>query len=64
MYAYVAPRRSTEQSLRFDYFDLAEFASTLQHLAFLKWHRGSVFEAFLKLQVGQAHTAAAAPRIQ
>ena len=53
-----------EQSLRFDYFDLAEFASTLQHLAFLKWHRGSVFEAEGLLQVGQAHTAAAAPRIQ
>jgi hypothetical protein len=53
-----------EQSLRFDYFDLAEFTSTLQHLAFLKWHRGSVFEAEGLLQVNQALTAAAAPRIQ
>ena len=42
-----------EQSLRFDYFDLAEFASTLQHMAFLKWHRGNVFEAEELLQVRQ-----------
>ena len=33
------------QSLSFDYFNMAEFASTLQHLAFLKWRAGNLNEA-------------------
>lgn len=39
-----------EQSMRFDYFNIAEFAATLQHLAFLKWRAGHVFEAESLLQ--------------
>jgi len=39
-----------EQSMRFDYFNIAEFAATLQHLAFLKWRGGRVFEAESLLQ--------------
>ena len=39
-----------EQSMRFDYFNIAEFAATLQHLAFLKWRGGHVLEAESLLQ--------------
>jgi hypothetical protein len=31
--------------LRFDYFNMAEFAATLQHLAFLQWRGGRPLQA-------------------